>query len=438
MDYVVLTRSGIPVIRFVADFLGILMNGIFSVIDSLGVPNVALAIIIFTVIVQLLMTPLQVKQQRFSKLQAVMQPELKKIQDKYKNKKDTESMSRMSAETKEVYNKYGVSSAGSCGMLLIQMPILFGLYQVIYNIPGYITIIGDKIGSFCSNGLTDLLVNFNKDNVEGLTRYLTDEPKRENLIDTLYSLKSTQWDKLFDFCKGSEFESTLKGARSYIDQVNDFLGLNIANSPLDTIKTAWADGKMVIVFIAVMIPVLAWFTQWIGYKLMPQNAANAAKTSDGQETSMSTTLQSMNTIMPLFSAFLCTTLPIGLGIYWIAGAVIRAIQQLLVNRKLDKESIEDIIKQSVEKANKKREKLGLPPQKVSTDIFNASGKTLAEREKEKQENAIRIKNKAKEESERSTSYYNSKAPKPGSIAAKANMVRNYEEKNNRSNSEYKK
>ena len=71
----------------------------------------------------LFMTPLQIKQQKFSKLSSVMQPELMKIQKKYQNKKDQVSMQKMQEETSAVYQKYGVSPTGSCVQLLIQMCI---------------------------------------------------------------------------------------------------------------------------------------------------------------------------------------------------------------------------------------------------------------------------------------------------------------------------
>ena len=122
-----MTKSGMPIINWVAEVLGWLMNGIFYVISAIGLPNVGMAIIIFTIILLMAMMPLQVKQQRFSKLQSIMQPELSKIQAKYKGKKDQVSQQKMMDETNAVYAKYGVSATGSCVQLLIQMPVLFAL-----------------------------------------------------------------------------------------------------------------------------------------------------------------------------------------------------------------------------------------------------------------------------------------------------------------------
>lgn len=72
-----------------------------------------------------------------------MQPELNAIQKKYKNKKDTASMQAQQEETQMVYDKYGVSPMGSCLQMLIQMPILFALYRVFWNVPAYITSVKD-------------------------------------------------------------------------------------------------------------------------------------------------------------------------------------------------------------------------------------------------------------------------------------------------------
>ena len=129
-------QSGL--LRPIAILLGYLMDGIFVLLDKMGIPNIGLSIILFTIVIYGCMTPLTIKQQKFSKLSAKMNPELQEIQKKYKNKKDNDSMMAMNEETRAVYDKYGVSPTGSCLQLLIQMPILFALYRVIYSMPAYV------------------------------------------------------------------------------------------------------------------------------------------------------------------------------------------------------------------------------------------------------------------------------------------------------------
>jgi YidC/Oxa1 family membrane protein insertase len=176
---------------------------------------------------------------------------------------------------------------------------------------------------------------------------------------------------------------------------------------------------------AVAFPVLAWFTQWVNYKLMPQPVQ---PNKDGEGTSaMSSTLQSMNLVMPIMSAFFCFTLPVGVGIYWIMSAVIRSIQQYVINKKLDKETPEDIIAAAQEKMNAKRAKQGLPPQKITSQA-HTSTRSFEVEESKRAEKAAEQAEKNKKAIEESTAYYNQNA-RPGSIASKANMVKAYDEKN---------
>ena len=99
------TKSGTPIIGQVAIVMGWIMNGIYKVLDMVGIQNLGLCIIIFSILIYLFMTPLQVKQQKFSKLSAIMQPEIQKIQKKYQGKKDQDSMMKMQEETQAVYQK---------------------------------------------------------------------------------------------------------------------------------------------------------------------------------------------------------------------------------------------------------------------------------------------------------------------------------------------
>lgn len=190
---IALTKSTWFIVGWVAQILGILMNGIYLVISKIGIPNVGLAIILFTIIMYALMTPLQIQQQRFTKLNAMMQPELQKIQNKYKGKTDQISQQKQMDETNAVYEKYGTSPTGSCLQLLIQMPILFALYQVIYHIPGYITEIGNQLRVVAEDSN---FVSFFTKFVEGLDSNTLNASmgsgEVERVMDTVYKLNTSQ------------------------------------------------------------------------------------------------------------------------------------------------------------------------------------------------------------------------------------------------------
>jgi YidC/Oxa1 family membrane protein insertase len=431
---IALTKSTWFIVGWVAQILGILMNGIYLVISKIGVPNVGLAIILFTIIMYALMTPLQIQQQRFTKLNAMMQPELQKIQSKYKGKTDQISQQKQMDETNAVYEKYGTSPTGSCVQLLIQMPILFALYQVIYHIPGYITAIGNQLRVVAEDSN---FVTFFTKFIEGLDNKTLNASmgsgEVERVMDTVYKLNTAQWASILEAAKGQSFETNLQSVHTYINRATNFVGLNISDSPMNILQPAWAAKNWGLIVVAVLIPVLAWATQMWNLKVAQagQNA-NKDKKKD-EENAMAQTMNSMNTFMPLMSAFFCLTLPVGIGIYWIIGAVVRVVQMLIINKSLDSETEEEIIKKALEKSNKKRAKKGLPPQKI-TNAAHLSTKTLAAEEQEAKARAEEAKRKqaernkeTQEKIKNSTAYYNENA-KPGSIASKANMVRQYEER----------
>ena len=423
---ILLSKSTWFIIKWVCELLGVLMNGIYIVLDTIGIPNIGLAIIFFTIIIYLILTPIQIKQQKFSKMTSVMQPELQKIQKKYQGKKDQNSQMKMQEETMAVYQKYGVSPTGTCLPLLIQMPIMFALYQVIYHIPGYIGSVRNMFSGAVEaiegiSGNAEILSKFVQDNAVRLYSNVNFEEAltANNITDILYVLKPSQWDKLTDISAFSGISDVLNKVQESTESINMFLGINITESPMDVIRSAWSSQSWLLLIGALLIPILAWFTQWISYKLMPQPAQ---KSDNPQGGGMEQSMKMMNTVMPIMSAFFCLSFSIGIGIYWIAGAVIRCVQQVIINRHMSHMDVEDLIAQNQEKLNKKRAKQGLPPQKI-TQQAKMNVRNIEEPKKEKSSEEKR------QERKNSTEYYNNATDlKPGSLASKANMVRQYDEK----------
>ena len=456
MTGIVLTQYGGKILGPIAKILGYLMEGIFYVLDLIGIPNIGLSIILFTIIIYLLLMPLTIKQQKFSKLSAKMNPELQAIQAKYKNKKDNDSMMAMNEETKEAYAKYGVSPSGSCVQLLIQMPILFALYRVIYAMPAYVSKIGDTFrvladkiisvdnGSFLQNSgietITKAVSMYGKSMGQG--------SMQNGIVDVLNMLSSSDMKilaehyNLTDLKYNGEYILSQIGAngevitRGLIDRYNNFLGINIANSPSFMVSEAWnAEGgiQWLMIIAALAIPLLSALTQWINTKLMPQASSNNDKNKTDQQNSMEQSMKMMNTMMPIMSAFFCYTLPAGMGLYWIAGSVVRSIQQIVINRHIDKMDIDEVIKKNIEKRNKKLEKAGIDPKTlnknatINTRNVNAGNKSSMT---SKAKINMMTQEEKDEAMKKSTEYYNKNA-KPGSLAAKANMVKQYNEKNNK-------
>ena len=413
------TKSGTPIIGQIAVVMGWIMNAIYKVLDMVGIQNLGLCIIIFSILIYLCMTPLQIKQQKFSKLSAIMQPEIQKIQKKYQGKKDQDSMMKMQEETQAVYQKYGVSATGSCVQLAIQLPILYALYQVIQNIPAYVGSVYNVFNGVCTKilavyGFTDIINNFIADNKMTRVRQVTDNA--DSIVDFLYALSPSQWKSLQDISQFSGFSDQISKTASEIQKMQTFGVLNIADQPLSYIKT----GSLILIIAALAIPLLSWATQMLNLKLMPQAAT---QNGNDDNNAMASSMKTMNTVMPLMSAFFCFTFPVGLGIYWIASAVVRSIQQLLINRHLNKMNIDDLVNENMRKMEAKRAKEGLPPQKI-TNQAHQSAKNI--NKVEKGMSGTDEANRAKKVEE---AYKNASHAKAGSITAKANLVRDFEERN---------
>ena len=443
MDFMLLTQNSTPIFKYVVKLLGLIMNGIFEFLNLIGIPNIGLSIILFTIVIYLLLMPLTIKQQKFSKLQVRMNPEIQAIQAKYKGKQDQASMLALNQETKAVYAEYGVSPSGSCLQLLIQMPILFALYRVIYAMPAYVTKIGEAFGVLAdkimqaSNGVEEVkalssAMYFTKNfDIAGNTK--------NAIIDTLNktsTLDMTALSEKFglaDLTYNGSLILTNGSEKGLIDIYNNFLGLNIGNSPMDTMKTAFAAGNYLLLAGAIAIPVLAAVTQWINYKLMPQAATNddnkKKQPSNDTAEAMQQSMKMMNTLMPIMSAWFCLTLPAGMGLYWVIGAVVRSIQQVAINKHIDKMDIDAEIEKNVKKYKEKLKKQGIDPAKLQaaarTNTKSISSRTSYQNSASKR--PAKTDEEKAEDIKKATEYYNKNA-KPGSLSAKANMVKQYNEK----------
>ncbi len=405
------TQSSTPIIGEVARALGWLMNAIFVFLSSaFGIENIGLCIILFTIIVYSLMLPLTIKQQKFSKLSAKMNPEIQAIQKKYKGKQDQQSMMAMNEETKAIYAKYGTSPTGGCLQLIIQMPILFSLYRVIYNIPAYVSSVKNTYdtlvtGIMSTSGFQTIMEEIGTNKQISPDKY--DYTKANTIIDVLYKFSTSDWANLTE--KFPSLSTIITDTSVKMSHMNSFLGgTNISDAPITNLFS-----------LAILVPILSGLTQWINVKLMPQPQQPA----NAEDNPMANSMKTMNLMMPIMSAVMAFTLPIGLGLYWIAGAVIRCIQQLAINKYMDKVDLDELIKKNLEKSNKKRAKQGLPQ-------ISASAKTNVKNiEVNSNDKQAKSEDDKKADIKKSSEYYNKGNVKSGSIRDKANMVKQFNEKN---------
>lgn len=406
----------------IARLLGYILQGLYSVLSVVGIENTGICMILFTFIVNALMIPMQIKQQKFAKMSSVMNPELMAIQAKYKNKKDQESQQKMSLETQAVYQKYGVSPVSGCLPMLITLPILFALYRVIYNIPAYVPQVYDIY-----DGLAKVLQEAgvtvsqlaDKSYISNPTYVVTQAVKAAKsdagninyYIDVLSQFNSSGWDVLIK--NHPDLSEVITKTAHQVRDINYFLGLNIADTP--KIKS-----------VSVIIPIFSIVTQYISTKLSMAGTQQQTANSDNP---MGQSMQTMNTVMPFMTGFMCLMFPIGVGIYWIAGNVFRIFQQLCINLYFSKINMDDLIKENVDKAKKKYEKMGMDPSvldkaaKTRTSNINTNA---AQKQTSTADNAAKknssISDKARKSSTKDIKKSKNSNYKEGSIAAYANML----------------
>jgi YidC/Oxa1 family membrane protein insertase len=408
------------IINPIAWVLGKILDFLFMGLHAVGLGNIAIAIIVFTLLVKLLMLPLSFKQSKMTKLNSVIAPEVKAIQDKYKDKKnDQDAMLKMQAETKAVYEKYGTSQMGGCVQLLIQFPILMALYRVMLYIPMYVSqlknlflniLTGENGGIMGTDGFADIMNNNFSVSVRGSS---VDWTNIDSAVTGMNSFTADQWEQLKNLFPA--FADIISQNQIKITEMNTFLGINVSQNPTFALN------------VALLIPILAGVTQYISVKVGQGNQ----QLDDDNPAAAS--MKMMTLFMPIMSAFIAFSVPAGLGLYWIATAVFQTIIQLGINYYYDKQGVDKIVAKNMERINKKRAKKGLPPEKIAK---NATAGTRQLDKLEKNQQRIKSLEEKKAENEKkvkeilsSTEYY--KTAKPGSLAEKAGMVAKYNEKTNK-------
>ncbi|MCR5453341.1 MAG: YidC/Oxa1 family membrane protein insertase [Lachnospiraceae bacterium] len=402
------------------------MDGIYTFLSNFcGIDNVALVIFIFTIFIYFVLFPITYRTQKFSVLSRKMQPEISAVQKKYKGKKDQQSMQAMQEETQMIYDKYGISPMGSCVYMLIQMPILFALYRVFYNIPAYIgsvkTIFSglvseivkidgfrDKMQSVFDANKVQVVVDFKAEDTEKVSNYI---------IDFLYKLGDNGWKALSDAFP--TLTDSIASTQEKLSDVNYFINLNISDTPFNLITTSWsADAKnWGIIIVAVLVPILAYLSQVINMRMTP-----TASTGDNAD-QMAKQMKTMNTLMPLMTLFFSFTVPVGLSIYWTAGAIVRTAQQIVLNKHFEKIDLDEIIEKNKEKAKAKQEKRGIQRERMmqAANMSTRNTATMSDKATVSSDKADTLDKAAELR----------KSAAKGSMASKANMVKEYNEKNSR-------
>lgn len=414
-----LTQSGGFIVKPIARLLGAILSLLYRGLNAIGVESIGIAIILFTLIVRLIIFPLMYKQNRSSKITAMIQPEINKATKKYRGKTDQQSMMEVQRITKEIQSKYGVSMTSGCLTSLIQFPIFIALYRVIQNIPAYVPKVYDMYKPIAdaikgNTAAQEALKTVTADGGSQLTAAMNAVNFNDSntIIDVLANFSGKLWDTFANALgnTGAVVDAmTANGNVDNIKQIYNFFGLDMTVVPHFALTTA------------IIIPILSLIFQFLSMKVTPMQTSD----DPAQQATMGT-MKTMMYIMPIFSFFVCVNVPCGVGLYWATGSFISFLTTVGTNVYFKHCDMDKLLEKSMKKAAKKNAKKKKKNKKSFMERLQeaAYGQTSEEETKAKSS----VANASLKSYSSSTMKSNQDAGtkyRAGSLASKANIMQRY-------------
>lgn len=342
------------------DIISVPLGWIMRVCYSL-VNNYFIALLLFAIVMQLILLPFSIKQQKNSVRQAQLAPKTAALRKKYAGRNDAATQQKMQEELQELYRRENFNPASGCLPLLIQMPILFALYNVVINPLRYIS------------GLTAARIS-------ELQTYLTETLQIELNMRSVYI---DLMNKVQEFitaggeqaAKILEIAPELEGAT--IPDMT-FIGVDLSRVPSLSINPFdWL----------ILIPIFTVVSHFITQKITRMFTYQSPETLEAQN---NPSMKIMNWSMPLLSAWIALSVPAAIGLYWIFRGIIMTVQQIVLSKVYPTPHFTEEDYKAAEKEMKvgkpKREKSKIPPKslhRIDDEEYQAEyRKRLAEAEAE--------------------------------------------------------
>ncbi|MDE6181642.1 MAG: YidC/Oxa1 family membrane protein insertase [Eubacteriales bacterium] len=300
--------------EFISKILGFIIEFIFRFIYTLTTDNsLGITIILFTIIVRFLMIPLNYKQQKSMFIMQKLQPEMKKIQDKYKNKKDPEAARKMQMEITRLYSKHNCNPFSGCLPIFIQLPIFLALYFIMKNSYLFISQLGDlytQIANSIQNtdgyieAISPIAAHITPGNLDGKLNITV----LNDLLKYVNKFSPSQWEEIKSALPSLNIDNLLAQKTS----IETFLGINLT----ETVGLS---------FPKVLIALISAFTTFLSSWIMSKKSKATDPTIKMQQ-------KVMNIFMPIMMGVITINIPCGVGLYWIVGNIVQIIQQLILTK----------------------------------------------------------------------------------------------------------
>ena len=305
----------------ISKILGIIINLVFKFVYTITTDHsLGLTIILFTVIVRLLLIPLNYKQQKSMYIMQKIQPEMKKIQDKYKGNKDPELAKKMQMEMSKLYSKHNYNPIGGCLPLFIQLPIFVALYFIMKNSYQFVTDIGNLYTDIANQILAtpnyaDVLVPIVTPLVpKGMT---IDISQLHDMLRAINKFSPADWEAVQAGLPSLDI-SNLLAQKSSIEY---FLGINLA----ETVGFSFPK-----VLLAILSGVTTFLSSWV-----------ISRKNKSDDPTLKMQQKIMNIVMPLMMTFFTISIPCGVAIYWIVGNIVQIVQQIFLSKYCEKKFAEN-------------------------------------------------------------------------------------------------
>lgn len=411
-----LTQQGGFIVRPISKLLGFILELIYNGLSQLGIINIGVAIILFTLVIRLCLTPMMIKSNKSSKVMNYIQPELNKITKKYKGKRDQESLLAQQQETRKLQEKYGVSMTAGCLPSLIQFPIIMALYNVIRNVPAYVDKIYNLYNPIATRIFEDpdairKLEEFK--NTENVLKTVTlDAANKDTIIDVLAKFQVSTWDSFKElFGNQGVIVDAINQNVPEINKIYNFCGINLTSVPGFALT------------IAIIIPIASMVFSFLSIHATPQQ-----QPSDPTQQATMKSMKMMMNVMPIMSFFVCVSLPAGVGLYWATGSFVSFLTAIIINAYFKHCDMEKVVAKSMEKAAKKQEKRAKKGKKSFMERMQEAAYGTQEAPAKVNSNAATASLKSYSSSTMNNSKENVRY-KQGSLAAKANVMQRYNDNN---------
>ena len=311
------------------EFLAGILAGINSVVNNYG-----WSIVVFTVLIKLVLFPLDFKSRKSMRKMQTVQPEVTKLQKKYANDKE-----KLNQKTMELYKREKVNPMAGCVPLLLTMPILFAMFAAMRLIAN--TELAKQAIDMITTGVQN-----NEGWLWVKNLWMPDSPFAAVIADqtSMQQITADIWATVFaglDSAKVATLANLGEGLAITAENI-DSTTVFAALSQSDAYKQgmlAWETMPQVNLLITqlkifaypngwLLLPILAAGTQVLMTMFQPQAAPSA-------DNNAASTNKMMKYFMPLFSLFICFSYNAGFSLYWVASNLIAGAQGYVLNKYFD-------------------------------------------------------------------------------------------------------